>query len=564
MTAFALHMPAARSSANATIHIYERLASCDALVIDASPASRTALVAMLRDFGVGTIVQSSRVQDARRMLEYRRFDIVVCEYQFPDQAMTGQDLLDDLRLASLLPLSTIVIMISSEAAYVNVAEAAEAALDAYLIKPHTEQALRERVIQAFERKDALKPIIDCVEGGEFRQAAELCQQYCSRRDRHWLNAARIGAELWLRLGHPRRAQALFEMILTTRALPWARLGVARSEYHAGGVMHARRTLESLLNDHAGYADAYDVLARMLLDQGEPEQALDALRRGRDIAPGCVSRLLKLGTVAFYHGDCKEAAEALQRASGLGLNSKVFDLQGLVLLGTLQFDDGDGRGLVHSLNALSAAREKQPESPRLRRFESVLAVFRMLQLRRVAEAVSATQQALRELHEPDFDFEAACNLLAVLSRLVAREVNLEELDDRLKVLAARFAVSHTTCELLCRAALGRPEFEAVIRATYQSVCDEAEAAVSHTVGGQPREAVLALLARAEPTLNAKLLDLATHTLERHRTNITDAPDLLQRIRVLNDKYRSYGTQVQLQWRPPGVATSASQATQLRPC
>jgi len=324
MTASALPLPAAASRATASLQFGNRMAACQALVIDANPASRTALTAMFRDFGVGAVVPSSRAQDARRMLEHRRFDIVVCEYHFANQAMTGQDLLDDLRLANLLPLATVVVMISSEAAYLNVAEAAEAALDAYLIKPHTEQALRERVMQAFERKDALRPIIDHVERGAFEEAAELCQQHCDRRDRHWLNAARIGADLWLRLGRPQAAQALFETILATRALPWARLGVARSEYHAGGVMHARRTLESLLNEHSGYADAYDVMARVLLDQGEPEQALDALRRGCAITPGCVSRLLKLGLVAFYHGERKEAVEALQRASALGLNSKVFD------------------------------------------------------------------------------------------------------------------------------------------------------------------------------------------------------------------------------------------------
>jgi CheY-like chemotaxis protein len=96
------------------------LAKCQALVIDGNPASRTALVSMLREFGVGTIVQTTRAQDARRMLEHRHFDIVVCEYHFENQPMNGQDLMDDLRLAQLLPLSTVVVMISSEAGYANV------------------------------------------------------------------------------------------------------------------------------------------------------------------------------------------------------------------------------------------------------------------------------------------------------------------------------------------------------------------------------------------------------------------------------------------------------------
>ncbi|HSI56347.1 MAG TPA: response regulator [Ideonella sp.] len=532
------------------------LAKCQALVIDGNPASRTALVSMLREFGVGTIVQTTRAQDARRMLEHRHFDIVVCEYHFENQPMNGQDLMDDLRLAQLLPLSTVVVMISGEAGYANVAGAAEAALDAYLIKPHTEQALRERILQSFERKAALRDIIEQVERGAFREAAELCQQRTEARGPNWLNAARIGAELWLRLGQAKPAQKLFDSILATRALPWARLGYARSEYQAGGVQQARRTLESLLNDQPGYADAYDVMGRVLLDQGEPVQALQALRRASELTPGCVTRMLKLGLLAFYHGEHKEAADALKRACALGLDSKVFDFQGLVLLGMLQFDRGDARALGLTLRSIGAAREAQPQSARLRRFESVLGTFKLLQERRIPEAVQSIQQALRELKDEDFEFEAACNLLCLLVRMLAREVRLDEVQERLETLADRFAVSRTTCELLSRSVQGRPDFEAIIRARYEQICALAERAVSHTVAGAPREAVVELLAHFEGSLNAKLLDLALHTLERHRAGIADVDEQLTRARALHTRYRSYGTQVQIQWRPPGVAAPRS--------
>ena len=322
-----------------------------ALVVDGNPASRSILTNMLRDFGVRQVVQTSRAADARKALEYRHFDIVVCEYHFEGQAMTGQDLIDDLRLAQILPLSTVVVMISSEAGYERVAEAAEAALDAYLIKPHTEEALRERLVQARHRKRVLRDVIQKIEARDYIAAAELCQVRFETRSACWIQAARIGAELWLKLGKPHSSQKLFEAILATRALPWARLGIARSEYQAGGVQKARRTLESLLNDQPHYADAYDVMGRVLLESGEPDAALAALRRGCDLAPGCVARVQKLGVLAFYHGTPHEAGVALQRAVILGLNSKVFDLQGLVLLALLKFDAGDLRGVTQCLSLI---------------------------------------------------------------------------------------------------------------------------------------------------------------------------------------------------------------------
>ena len=109
------------------------------------------------------------------MLESRRFDIVLCEFYFHGESLTGQELFDDLRQAGRIPLSTVTVMISSESVYGKVVDAAEAALDAYLIKPHTEDALRERLLQARQRKRALKEVISLVDAGRFDEAASLAR-----------------------------------------------------------------------------------------------------------------------------------------------------------------------------------------------------------------------------------------------------------------------------------------------------------------------------------------------------------------------------------------------------
>src|SRR5512145_1427729 len=128
------------------------LSSASALVIDSNPTSRAILVNQLRDFGVGSVSQCTRVVDARRQLEFKAFDIVLCEHHFGKDSATGQDLLDDLRRNQLLPFSTVFIMVTGEASYAKVAEAAESALDAYLLKPHTGARLFDRIRLARERK----------------------------------------------------------------------------------------------------------------------------------------------------------------------------------------------------------------------------------------------------------------------------------------------------------------------------------------------------------------------------------------------------------------------------
>ncbi len=524
------------------------ISHASALVVDSHSASRSVLCNMLREFGVAEVQQAPTARDARRVLEQRRFDIVVCEYHFLGEPISGQDLIDDLRQASLLPLATVVIMTSAEAGYAKVAEAAEAAVDAYLIKPHTAEALRQRLLDARRRKHALKDVFGLIEDESYAEAAECCEVRFDARGPAWVQAARVGAELWLRLGRPRAAQRLFEAILEVGALPWARLGIARSQHDRGSTSQARRSLESLLSEQPGYTDAYDVMARVLLDQGLPDEALRASRDALSLTPGSVTRLVKHGLLAFYYGDPVEAGSALAQAARLGLNSKVFDLQGLVLLAFVQFDKGDLRGLRQSHRSIRLARAGSPDSDRLRRFETVIGVLADLLERQLAQAVTQVRALVQESCAPTFEFEAACNLLALLSRLLRREVRLEGVEEDVRVLARRFAVSRTSCDLLARALRDDPALAAAVRDAYAEICTAAEVAVAKTLQGQPRDAVESLLARAETTLNAKLLDLARHTLDRHAANIEGQQALREHAQALSARYRSYGTQIHLS-QPP---------------
>jgi hypothetical protein len=216
----------------------------------------------------------------------------------------------------------------------------------------------------------------------------------------------------------------------------------------------------------------------------------------------------------------------------------------VLLAAVQFDQADRRGLTQSLNAMATARQPQPASPRLKRFEQVISTLNALLDRRVAEAVEQARELMTEISLPNFEFEAACNLLALLARLTRHELQLEGIDEQVLRLTRRFAVSKTTTELLVRASFGHGVFEDIARKAYADICAQAEEAVTKSIKGAPGEAVKLLLAGAESSLNAKLIDLALHTIERHHDQIDGADALLKQAQLLHQRYRGYGTQVHL--------------------
>jgi predicted Zn-dependent protease len=400
------------------------IADCRALVVDGNPMSRSIIVSQLRDYGLTQVSQAARPTDARRALELREFDVVLCEQTFPNSTYSGQALLDDLRRAQLLSFGTVFVMLTGEATYAQVAEAAESALDSYLLKPHTAAALGQRLRQARYRKRLLSEIFKHIEAGQFEDAIRLCMLRFAQRGEYWLYAARIGAELLLRLERPAQAQQLFETILQHQALPWAKLGVARAHVDAGQPVQALQTLQSLSNSEPSYADAYDVMGRIHVEQGNFEQALQVYRQASDITPSSIARLQKRGMLAFYLGEKEEAAKALDRATLLGLTSKMFDHQSLMLLAFTRYQLRDTQGLKRCIDQLQTALDQLDSPPRLRRFQQVANTLLLLASKQVSAVVGELRLLAADIAQPAFDTEAACNFLSLVAEVAAAELQLD--------------------------------------------------------------------------------------------------------------------------------------------
>lgn len=508
-----------------------------ALVIEGNPQSRSILVAQLRELGVGKVSQCSRLSDARLRLEADQYDIVVCEQEFEKEPGTGQDLLDDLRRNQLLPFFTVFLMVTAEASYSKVAEAAESALDAYLLKPHTAARLAERILQARQRKAELHDIFAAIDRQDFTQAASLCLQRFESRREYWLYAARIGAELLLRTGHIDEAQKLYEAVIDAKALPWARLGVARAQIDGGHAHRAVGTLESLIQDEPAYADAYDIMGRAQFELGDFDSALSTFRLATQLTPGSISRLLKHGMLAWYAGDREEGIGLLERATRLGLDSKMYDPQALVLLAFARLDANDRRGMARVADQLAHLHERAfaPERP-LRLLELVQTIDALLH-QKLPRVLDDILYQANHILTPEFDFESATNLLTLLGRAAAREVFVPQADVIVERIGMRFCTSRALGDLLAASTGGHDDYRFIIQQCHARVLKTIEQAMTLAIQGNPRSTVLQLLQEGEATRNARLIESAYQVLLRHGARIDDQEALQTRIHMLRLTYRT---------------------------
>ncbi|RQO63226.1 response regulator [Paucibacter sp. KBW04] len=519
-----------------------------ALIIDSNSTSRSLMSAQLRDLGVGTVRQATRIHDARMILEHKAYDIVLCDYHFEGTEMSGQDLLDELRREQLLPYSTVFVMVTGEATYAKVAEAAEAALDAYLIKPYTSASLSERLTHARHRKRVLKDIFEAIEKQDFETAAGHCLKRFAAKAEFWLYAARIGAELLLRLNRYTDARKLYDAIVEARTVPWARLGVARTELISGNVIAARRTLETLIGEIPDYADSYDVMGRVQMEQGEIAGALKTYRMAASLTPGCLLRQQSCGSLAFYAGERAEALKMLERTMAQGLRSKLFDMLSLMLVGLMRFDARDSKGLKYAQDALVQELERKPKDQRLQRFAVVFQALRALQDRKIGAALELARQLSAEIDQEDFNLEAATLLVGVWMRLAAQDVQLDEMPPLMQRLGLRFCTSKASTELLVAMTEGNEAVAQEFQTCHTRIFEIAETAMRHSMRGSARIGVALLIQQGEETRNAKLIDMASLVLKRHAEKIEDAQALADQIVELQKHYVL----------PLGMTTSRSRA------
>ncbi|MCX7226869.1 MAG: tetratricopeptide repeat protein [Burkholderiales bacterium] len=112
--------------------------------------------------------------------------------------------------------------------------------------------MHERLRLARYRKDAFREVFDAMEGQAFEMAADLCLERYRARSMFWLYAARVGAELLMRVQRFPEAQELYEAIADAKAAPWAKLGVARAMMASGDPVAAVTALGALIAEDPSF------------------------------------------------------------------------------------------------------------------------------------------------------------------------------------------------------------------------------------------------------------------------------------------------------------------------
>ncbi|MFL0809438.1 MAG: response regulator [Agarilytica sp.] len=332
------------------------------LVADDFSSFRSTVNSMLMNLGVLEVDTASTGEEVIEKCELKSYDVILCDYDL-GEGRNGQHVLEELRYREFLAPTSIFIIVSAESSRNIVMSAYDCEPDDYLMKPITAMMLEQRMARLLKQKYVLKPVFNALDRGDTPTAIDMLVELSLAEDRNSVAAQKLLGKVFLENDELAKAEKLYKRALETRAVDWARLGLAKVKHLQGELRVAGDWLDKIVEENPLYLPAYDVLADNWEKKGEKDTAQDTVERAVDVSPMSILRQKRLAKIANENEDPTTAVEALRKAIKLGKFSchgtplDSFELARTVTSALEKNLDIPPGAIAEAIEALDAAKDE---------------------------------------------------------------------------------------------------------------------------------------------------------------------------------------------------------------
>lgn len=319
-----------------------------ALVIDDYPSMRSAFKMALASFGMTKVDLAATASEAIIRVRGTAYDVIISDYNLGD-GRDGQQLLEELRHKGQVSLETAFLMVTAESVYERVVAAAELAPDDYLIKPFNGDILRTRLDAILLKKEAFREVHRAFARSDLEAALAGCDAIMKSFPKYVVDALRFKGEVLVAMGEFEAAEALYKQVIAMRAVPWCRLGLAKTLHLQRKEEPAEELLLDVMDQHPELVSGYDLLADVQVAQNKMAEAQRTLERGVGVSAKSPRRQRRLGDLAYRNKDMEGAEAAYQAAIDKGRNSIFLAPNDFANLARVQVEQGNAKSAAELIN-----------------------------------------------------------------------------------------------------------------------------------------------------------------------------------------------------------------------
>lgn len=275
------------------------------LIADPLATSKNFMQMVLSKIDITNVTSVSSTKEVIRAVKKDTYDIIISEYYLSDDR-NGQQLLEELRYAKIIPLTTAYVIITTEKRPTNVVSLAELVPDAFILKPVSIETLQNKLLRAIYKKHVLRKVYERIAENNLQEVVLACNRIIQQYPEFEQIAVRHKAEAYLRLNYFKEASLIFAQVLKERQAPWAKMGLAFSLKGQGRIDEAQKLAEELVEEHINFIALYDFLANIYTEKGDFINAQRILEKCHEISPYNLERQRLFGNIALKNGDVETA------------------------------------------------------------------------------------------------------------------------------------------------------------------------------------------------------------------------------------------------------------------
>lgn len=419
------------------------------LVIDDFPEIRGSLMRTLRNFGAESVDTAADGNEAVKLCNQNKYDIVMCDYNL-GVGKDGQQVLEEVRYLRVLLMTSLFVMLTGESSREMVLGALECQPDDYITKPYTEASLRSRLNRAIVRHEALIHIKRAISDGDYKAALDGCNDLIKSGSRYATDCIKMKGQLLFLLRQLKDARELYESVLDKKPLVWAKLGMGKTLLEMGNLDSAEDILEEVIREDSRYIEAHDLLSEVFVAKNDMLSAQKSVERASQVSPKSVHRHRKLADLADINGDDELAMKSHHNAIKWGMNSCYESAQDYFNYARKASDIvrngasvNDGKIMVkQAVNYLDRARKRYGNSPEVEAQSHMVEAQLFTsqgQLDKAQESSTKAKRLYNNLKSPSVD----------ASLEFARTLHTMDEEDQARAILTSLAANHAKDKKLLR-------------------------------------------------------------------------------------------------------------------